>query len=133
MAWIQVEAFKKELNDFCTRNGKTQAQAALDLGTTYGNLRFWLTGKRSPRRDSLINAAKVFGCSVTRFMDDPGQKPTGKSLAHLSEQKRALASMLLDTFSSADLTDEDAKMLYDDFIVNLNKLQSLKSRFGRNA
>lgn len=72
MAWIQVEAFKKELKNYQARTSSTRVQAAKALETTPGNLKFWLSGVRSPKRENLQKAAALFGCSVTKFMDDPG-------------------------------------------------------------
>lgn len=48
MAWAQVEAFHQALKAYQERTGKTQAQVAGDLGTSYGTLRFWLSGTRPP-------------------------------------------------------------------------------------
>lgn len=71
MAWAQVEAFHQALKGYQERTGKTQAQVADELGTSYGTLRFWLSGTRSPKRENLIRAAGLFGVPVTDFMDAP--------------------------------------------------------------
>ena len=71
MAWAQVEAFHQALKAYQEKTGKTQAQVAGDMGTSYGTLRFWLSGTRSPKLDNLIRAAELFDVPVTNFMDAP--------------------------------------------------------------
>ena len=77
MSWPQVGIFKIRLKEYQGRTGRTQVQVADDLGTTYGTLRFWLSGTRPPNRENLHRAATVFGCSITDFIDDPGADVPG--------------------------------------------------------
>lgn len=72
MAWTQVGNFKRHLAEYQKRAGRTQAQVAKELGTSYGTLRFWLSGTRQPRLATLQKISALLGCSLTELADDPG-------------------------------------------------------------
>jgi transcriptional regulator with XRE-family HTH domain len=110
--WIQLESFKSRLKEYQARTGKTQVQVAEDLGTSYGTLRFWLAGVRPPSLSTLQNAANIFGCSVSEFIDDPAKNIAGQNLSDSSEKKRFLAGLIVKDLRMEDLTDDDAEQIY---------------------
>ena len=71
MSWPQVDSFHQALKAYQERTGLTQSQVAKELGTSYGTLRFWLSGTRAPKLENMIKAATLFGVPVTDFMDAP--------------------------------------------------------------
>ena len=99
MAWHQVENFRHHLKKYQEETGKTQAEVAQDLETTYGTLRFWLSGTRPPKVENLKRAASLFKCRVTEFIDDPGDPPPGitpEKWAEASERTRVLGSAMFE-------------------------------------
>jgi len=130
MGWLRAGAFKKRLKEYQARTGKTQAQVAKDLGTTYGTLRFWLSGTRPPRVENLQAAVILFGngCSLSEFIDDPGKEIAGVDVTQLSEKRRFLAGLMFEGITAEGLSDEDAQLLYEDWLANLNRLRALKAR-----
>lgn len=128
MGWERVEIFKKHLHLYKERTGKLQREIAADLGTTYGNLRFWLSGRRAPKLANLKKIAKVFGTSILDYTDDPGSKPMGVDVSNLSERDCVLARMMFDDYTSGDLTTEGRKHLYDSYQLNKSQLRDIKAR-----
>ena len=128
MAWLKVSNFKKQLEAYRNRTGKTNAQVAEDLGTTPGNLKFWKAGTRQPYIVNLQRMAEVFECSVIEFVDDPGQEIAGQTAAGLTDRRRLLASQMFEAITSRDLTDEDVQLVYEDFLNSLNRIRALKVR-----
>ena len=128
MPWLRVSNFKKRLKEFQASTGKTQTEAAEALGTTYGTLKFWLSGTRPPKVETLQRLASVFGCSITEFIDDPGQMIAGTMAGHLSERRRLWASLINETFSADEFNDEDAAQLYEDFLQSVSRLRNMKAR-----
>lgn len=113
--------------------GKTQVEAAEALGTTYGTLKFWLSGTRPPKNATLQRIVTVFGngCSLTEFVDDPGQEIAGQVVAHLTERRRLWASLINETFISEEFNDEDAQLLYEDFLQSAARLRAMKARIPK--
>jgi transcriptional regulator with XRE-family HTH domain len=133
MPWIRVGNFKKQLKDYRTRTGKTQVQAAEALETTFSTLKFWLSGNRSPHIESLQRAATLFGCSVTEFIDDPGKEIAGVDVAQLSEKRRFLAGLMFEGITADDLSDEDAQLLYEDYLAAKARLIAMKNRMRQSG
>lgn len=131
MTWLRVSNFKIQLKAYRERAGKTNAQVAVDLKTTPGTLKFWLSGTRPPHIESLQWAATVFGCSVTEFVDDPNQEVAGQSTEGMSEKGRFLSSLMFDKFNAPDLTDEDREILFKEFLQNDDKLRSIKAIYEK--
>ena len=116
MAWNRVDSFKKQVKEYQQRTGKTQAEVAKNLDTTYGTLRFWLSGVRPPKKENLQLAAALFGCSITEFIDDPGNPLPGidpLAWASVSEQDRVLTAAFLAGLR--DLPDEE-KHIYAELL-----------------
>ena len=128
MSWIQVTNFVKRVKEYQALTKKTQAQVASDLGTTYATLRFWMSGVRQPRLDTLQGAAALFKCSVVEFMDDPGQEIAGQDTSRLSDKRRFLAGLMHEGITSDELSDEDAQFLYEDYLAARARLVAMKNR-----
>lgn len=128
MGWPHVDAFKRRLAEYQARTDKTQAEVASELETTYGTLMFWLSGSRPPKRENMQRAAALFGCSVTEFMDDPGATVAGRSTADLSEARRFVSGQMFKDITADDLSDEDAMVLYEDFLAARARLVAMKQR-----
>ncbi len=126
--WTQLESFRKRLKEYQAKTGKTQAQVSVDLGTSYGTLRFWLSGTRPPGLSTLQNAANLFGCSVTEFIDDPAGIIAGQDLSDRSEQTRFLAGLIVKDLALEDLTDEDRDHLYRAFAKERDWVLARKAR-----
>lgn len=129
MAWARVDAFREAVRQYQERTGKTQAQVAEDLGTTYGTLRFWLSGTRPPKKENLTKAAEVFGCSITRFWDDPGERPDW--LAGLSETSRAQFDSLARAWGGDDLSDEERTILFNRILTEKAQLLAMRDQIRR--
>lgn len=111
MTWAQVETFRAHLKRYQEVTKKTQAQVADDLGTTYGTLRFWLSGTRPPKVENMKKAATLFGCRVTDFIDDPMEVPPGidpEKWTQVSEKSRVLASAMFEDLVSIPEAEQDA-------------------------
>lgn len=88
------------MKEYQAKTGKTQTQAADDLGLSLSSLRQILYQKtRRASFDTCQKAASVFGCSVTEFIDDPGAPPPGvdaERWAKATERDRVLASAMFE-------------------------------------
>jgi len=133
MSWKRVSNFKKRLKEFQESTGMTQTEAAEALGTTYGTLKFWLSGRRPPKNETLQRIVKVFGngCSFTEFVDDPGAPIAGQSAAHLSEERRLWASLIYKDFAANEFDDDDARLLYEDFLQSVARIKAMKGRMHK--
>jgi transcriptional regulator with XRE-family HTH domain len=128
MSWAQVDVLRSMLDAHKKATGETNADVAQKLETTIGTLGFWLTGTRTPKRANLQKLAAFFGCSVTRFMDDPNQEVAGRTAEGKSEQRRVLGGMMWDGIMDEGLSDEDAALLFEDFLASKSRLASIKAR-----
>lgn len=112
--WLQVGTFKRQLKAYQAKSKHTQAEVARELGTTYGTLRFWLSGKRPPKRANLQAAAALFNCSVLEFMDDPGSSLAGLgdegSFGSSEEERVILRAMAKDL---RQLSSEDQRLAFE--------------------
>ena len=110
MAWPQLDKFKARLSEYQRASGKTQAQVAAELDTTYGTLRFWLSGTRPPSLPTLQRASALFGCTVTEFLDDPGAPPDGAT-EDSSEVDRFMLRIIGTDLSK--LTDREKQAAFE--------------------
>jgi hypothetical protein len=133
--WPKRENYKTRLKAHLKKTGETQAQFAQDhLGLSLSHFRNCLY--RDEKRlgvDALSTSAGLFGCSVSEFIDDPGAEVAGQTTDGLSEKSRFLASLMFDKFKSSDLTDDDREILYQDYLQNYDRLQTLKARHERKS
>jgi hypothetical protein len=63
----------------------------------------------------LTHIAGVLGCSVSEFVDDPGEPPPGmqqETWAELSEQERAFASTMYADITRQDLSLSEKQALF---------------------
>lgn len=134
MTWKQVELFKKRVRDYQDQTSKTQAKVAEDLGTSYGTLRFWLSGVRPPKRENLQRAAALFGCSILEFIDDPGNGPEGIGIsadrwAKASERDRTLLMQMFDGF--LDMPDEMKDLAVKQFRLAMISAKAMKEEMDK--
>ena len=113
MGWTRVDALRRRIREYQDRTGRTQAEVAEDLGTTYGTLRWWLAGVRPPKNANLQNIVAVLGppCSMAEFIDDPGSPPAGLPADlwdQASDQDRALAMAILEDLQGIPETEKAA-------------------------
>lgn len=129
-AWPQRERFRERLQAYLKQTGKTQAEAAEELGISLPHLRNSMYRKdKRLGREPLELASALFGCRVTEFTDDPGGDILGQDVSNLSEHDRVLAHMMFHDFTTADdLTTEDRKALVDAYNLNRAALRALKAR-----
>ena len=89
-----------------------------------------------PHLDTLTHIAGVLGCSVSEFVDDPGEPPPGmqkKKWAKLSEQERVFASTMYADITRQDLSLAEKHALFTayeevrDRFLKLKKLWSAPS------
>jgi transcriptional regulator with XRE-family HTH domain len=134
MPWPQLDNFKNRLAEYQASTGKTQDEVAHDLGTTYGTLRFWLAGTRQPSLPTLQAASKLFKCSVTEFLDDPGRIYAGQDLSDQSEEDRFFASLIIKTTQAKDLSSEQRQWIIEDVFRAVDRVRALGTRgSGRPA
>jgi transcriptional regulator with XRE-family HTH domain len=130
--WPQRENFRARLKAYQEKTGKSQMEAAADLQVARSSLRFWLYQlKRKPSFEVLRRAAKLFGCSVTEFVDDPAgaAKVPGVSQdawAALPERDKVIASAMFADITAEDLTEEDKDMLFGAWKEEVSKLKRYK-------
>lgn len=116
-SWPQRAAFSARLKEYQKQTGKTQAQAAIDLGLSLDGLRQILyQKKRRARLDTCQRAASVFGCSVTEFLDDPGANPAGVDLSTHTPMDRYRFGRMIESMNELPLTEEDKDILFEDWM-----------------
>jgi len=130
--WPQREKFKALVKAYQKSTGKTQEEVAAELDVARSSLRFWMyQQKRKPSFDILKRAAKLFGCSVTEFVDDPagGAKVPGvgrEAWAELSERDRVITSAMFADITAEDLSEQDKDLLYAAWKEEVAKLKKYK-------
>jgi len=115
--WPQQGRFCERVKQFCIDNNLLTPRGAIKLPvvaelfnlgehTLKQFLQYKSRGR--PHLDTLTHIAGVLGCSVSEFVDDPGEPPPGmqkKQWAKLSEQERVFASTMY-----ADITRQDLSL-----------------------
>jgi transcriptional regulator with XRE-family HTH domain len=125
--WPQQEVFCDRVKQFASRNGYTTPRGAVKLDVVADmfnlqeqSLRQFLQHKlqKRPRYSTLAHISGVLGCSVTDFLDDPGDPPPGVAPARwseLSELERSLASDMLADMMGDCLTVPEKEELFGAF------------------
>ncbi|MCL1894799.1 MAG: hypothetical protein FWG02_11330 [Holophagaceae bacterium] len=139
--WPQQEVFCQRVKEFCQKNGHITARGAikLDVVSDIFNLseitlkQFLQYKSRSrPHYDTLAFISGVIGCSVTEFMDDPGDSPPSMSQgrwAGLTERERVFASSIITDIASSDMSTGEKEELFSAFqetrarIIRLRDIQ----------
>ena len=130
--WPQREKFKAMVKAYQNGTGKSQEQVAEELDVARSSLRFWLyQKKRKPSLEILQRSAKLFGCSVTEFVDDPAAGPRVPGVDQvawldLTERERVIAGSMFDDITAGDLTEEDKDMLYAAWKAELEKFRKYR-------
>jgi transcriptional regulator with XRE-family HTH domain len=131
-AWPQREIFRACLKAYQENSGKSQEDVAGELGVARSSLRFWLyQQKRKPSFEVLKRAAKLFGCSVTEFVDDPAGAARVPGVAQdawaaLSERDKVIGIAVFHDITADDLTEEDKDMLFAAWKEEVAKLKRYK-------
>lgn len=92
--WPLRWRFKELVSDHREAKGLSKAEMAQSLGLAESTLRNYLYNRQLvPSLGLLQRAAKLFGVSVTEFVDDPGITGEGipkRALLELNERDRAI-------------------------------------------
>jgi len=129
------------VREFCEKNGLTTSRGAIRLDAVADlfnlqemTLKHFLQYKsrNRPHYDTLSHIAGVIGCSVTEFMDNPGDAPFGmqEKWAGMTERERMFASTVIADFSAAELSDAEKDTLfsvYQDMKTLMLRLRSPKA------
>jgi len=122
--WPQQEVFCQKVKRFCEQNGLTTSRGAikLDVVSDLFNIseitlkQFLQYKSRSrPHYDTLSFIAGVIGCSVTEFMDDPGDPPPGVVQAkwpEMTERERTIVSTMVADIASKDMSASEKEELF---------------------
>jgi transcriptional regulator with XRE-family HTH domain len=111
MLWPQYQRFRQFAKDYQTKSGETQGVISGKLGINPFTYRNYLYGSKKPGIKTLKAAARLFGCSITEFIDDPGISPPGidkEPWASASEWDRALGRAILEDLKSIQDDEKDA-------------------------
>ena len=114
MLWSQYQKFRQFAKDYQAKSGEGQRTISEKLGINLFTYRNYLYGSKKPGIKTLKAAAKLFGCSITEFIDDPGAPPPGidrNSWAVVSERDRVLSAAILEDIRS--VTNEEKDAYYD--------------------
>ena len=122
LRWPQQERFCERVKQYCRANDLMTPRGAIDLTVVADifnlcehTLKQFLQYKsRSrPHLDTLTHIAGVIGCSVSEFVDDPGDAPPGiQRWAELSEQERAYVSRMYADITRQDLSPLEKQALF---------------------
>ena len=98
--WPLRANFVKRLEQYRERTGATIAEVAKLLGVSESSVYSYCSRETSqPSENTKKAAAKLFGCPITEFIDDPGSPPPGidpERWAEASERSRVLASAMFE-------------------------------------
>ena len=130
--WPQRAQFKESAKAYKNERGVNSVGLAEDLGTTVGTLNAYLYRKDTrPSLEFLQNAARLFGSSVTLFIDDPGGLPEGFRLSDdATPGQRYLVERSLQCLTDHDLTDEDRRQIVDDMIRAADRLKAINRKIA---
>lgn len=126
--WPQRPSFRAQVDAYKARQGLLAKEVAAQLGLKPDTLNQYLYNpKARPSEEALRRAATLFSCSILEFMDDPGARLEGQAVADLSEQSRFFANLIIKDLKAEDLSDDDRRILFEDFQHSLGRLRSLKA------
>ena len=114
MSWPQYQKFRQVAKEYQAKTGEGQRTISEKLGINLFTYRNYLYGSKKPGIKTLKAAARLFGCSITEFVDDPGAPPPGidrNAWAVVSERDRVLCSAILEDIRS--ITNEEKDAYYD--------------------
>jgi transcriptional regulator with XRE-family HTH domain len=122
--WPQQERFCARVKQYCKTNGLLTPRGAVKLPVVADKfnlceqtLKQFLQYKSRarPHLDTLTYIAGVLGCSVSEFVDDPGEPPPGMQRgqwAELSEQERGYVSEMWADMTRKDLSPAEKQALF---------------------
>lgn len=65
----------RNIYNLLVEKGKTQRDAANEMGISYSALSAWITGKRIPRMDNVDAMCDYFGCSRAKIIEGKDPDP----------------------------------------------------------
>lgn len=65
----------RNIYNLLVEKGKTQRDAAAEMGISYSALSAWITGKRIPRMDNIDTMCRYFGCSRSKIIEGKDNEP----------------------------------------------------------
>jgi DNA-binding transcriptional regulator YiaG len=68
--WLKLPVFIEETKNFRERTGTSQTEVAKMLGVTLATIRNWLYGSKIPGFHSIQRAARLYGISVLKLLDE---------------------------------------------------------------
>lgn len=115
--WPQRSQFRAYVKQYRQANRCKLEDVAAGIGLKDSSLKDYLYRKDvKPSIEVLQNASRLFGCSLTEFVDDPAGALSGvatsEEMAKLTEAKRLVAKMLFHDLSGDALSDEQAMAYY---------------------
>jgi transcriptional regulator with XRE-family HTH domain len=134
--WPQQQRFCERVKQYCKENDLLTARGAVKLPVVADlfnlcehTLKQFLQYKARarPHLDTLTHIAGVLGCSVSEFVDDPGEPPPGmqqEQWAELSDQERAFASTMYSDITRQDLSLAEKRAFFTAY-------EELRDRFLR--
>jgi transcriptional regulator with XRE-family HTH domain len=126
--WPQRANFKAQADQFKVVEGIASKVLAERLRLRPSTLNQYLYNPRTrPSEDVLRRAAILFGCSILEFLDDPGSSFESQVLSPLTEQSRFFATLIIKDLKAEDLSDDDRRILFEDFQHSLGRLRSVKA------
>jgi len=131
--WPQRDNFKKLVLDHRKEHGLTPEAMADLLGLKPSGLHGLLYDKRTgcPKLETAQQAARVLGVKLSEIVDDPGKEIAGNDASGLSEARRFLANAMFHGITADEISDEDAQLLYEDFLASRARISSLKARLKK--
>lgn len=127
--WPKRINFRKALQALAKREGWSRPELAERLELNEGSLHSLFYDKtRKAGLEVIQRAAVMTGKSITEFIDDPGQPIAGQDASHLSDKRRFLAGLMFDGITADDLSDDDAQLLYEDYLAAKARLIAMKTR-----
>jgi len=112
--WPQYRKFRQLAKDYQTRSGENQGAISAKLGINLFTYRNYLYGSKKPGIKTLQAAARLFGVSITEFVDNPGTPPPGieRDLwQRISERDRVLGTAILEDLTS--ISDQEKEVYLD--------------------
>lgn len=126
--WPQRNLFKKAMQAYQKRTGKTQEDIAAAIGVGLGHMRNALYKKeKTLGHEVRIRAAALFGSPPLEFIDAQETEVDGQDLSDLSGQARFFATVIVKDLKAEDLNDEDRQELWEDFQRGLARIRKRRA------
>ena len=81
-----------------------------------------------PSEHVLHRAAILFECSILEFLEDPAASRARTQAPESEDSSGFFSNLILKDLKAEDLTDEDRRILFEDFQQGLARLRALKGQ-----